>query len=87
MEKDRDHQIELFVCFTVYKKSFDCVDHQRLWRTLKDMGVPGNLIVFLRKLYINQESTVRKEYGETSNISIGKGVRQVCIISPLLFII
>ena len=73
------------MCFIDYKKAFDCVDHQRLWCTLKDMGVPEHLIVVLINLYTNQESTVRTEYGETSNIPIGKGVRQGCIISPLLF--
>ena len=85
MEIARDHQRELFMCFIDYKKAFDCEDHQRLWCTLKDMGVPDHLIVVLRNLYINQESTVRTEYGETSNIPIGKGVRQGCILSPLLF--
>ena len=60
MEKARDHQIELFMCFVDYKKAFDCVDYQILWYTLKDMGVPEHLIVMLRNLYTNQESTVRK---------------------------
>ena len=85
MEKDRDHQRELFMCFIDYKKAFDCVDHQRLWCTLKDMGVPEHLIVVLINLYTNQESTVRTEYCETSNIPIGKGVRQGFILYPLLF--
>ena len=68
-----------------YKKAFNCVDHQILWCHLKDMGIPDHLIVVLRNLYTHQESTVRTEYGETSNIPIGKGVRQGCILSPLLF--
>ena len=85
MEKSRDYQRELFMCFIDYKKAFDCVDHQILWCTLKYMGVPDNLILVLRNLYTNQESTVRTEYGETSNLPIGKGVRQGCIISPFLF--
>ena len=85
METARDHQIELFICFIDYKKEFDCVDHQRLWCTLKDMGVPDHLIVVLRNLYTNQKSTVWTEYGETSNIPIGKVVRQGCILSLLIF--
>ena len=64
MEKARDHQRELFMCFIDYKKAFDCVDHQILWYTLKDMRVPEHLIVVLRNIYTNQESTVRTEYGE-----------------------
>ena len=75
MERARDNQIELFMCFIDYKKAFDCVDHQRLWNTLKYMGVPGHLIVMLINLYTNQEATIRTEYGETGNIPIGKGVR------------
>ena len=76
MERARDNQRELFMCFIDYKKAFDCVDHQRLWNTLKGMGVPEHLIVILSNLYTNQEATIRKEYGETGNIPIGKGVRQ-----------
>ena len=85
MERARDNQRELFMCFIDYKKAFDCLDHQRLWNTLKGMGVPEHLIVMLSNLYTNQEATIRTEYGETGNIPIGKGVRQGCIISPLLF--
>ena len=85
MEKARDHQRELFMCFIDYTRAFDCVYHQILWCTLKGMGVPEYLIVVLRNLQTNQESTIRTEYGETSNIPIGKGVRQGCILSPLLY--
>ena len=85
MEKARYHQIELFMCFIDYKKAFDCVDHQILWCTLKDMGIPEHMIVVMRNLYTNQKSNVRTEYGEISKIPIGKGVRQGCILSPLLF--
>ena len=73
------------MCFIDYKKAFDCVDHERLWMILRDMGVPVHLIVLLRRLYTNHEATVRMEFGETDNIDIGKGVRQGCILSPLLF--
>ena len=85
MEKAKEHQIDLFMCFIDYKKAFDCVDHERLWVILRDMGVPVHLIVLLRRLYTNQEATVRMEFGETNNIDIWKGVRQGCILSPLLF--
>ena len=73
------------MCFIDYKKAFDCVDHERLWVILRAMGVPVHLIVLLKRLYTNQEATVRTEFGETDNIDIGKGVRQGCILSPLLF--
>ena len=85
MERARDNQRELFICFIDYKKAFDCVDHQRLWNTLKCMGVPEHLIVMLSNLNTHQEATIRTEYGETCNIPIGKGVRHGCILSPLLF--
>ena len=85
MEKAREHQRDLYMCFIHYKKAFDCVDHERLWVILRDMGVPVHLIVLLRRLYTNQEATVRTEFGEIDNIDIGKGMRQGCIISPLLF--
>ena len=73
------------MCFIDYKKAFDYVDHERLWMILRDMGVPVHLIVLLRRLYTNHEATVRMEFGETDNIDIAKGVRQGCILSPLLF--
>ena len=82
MEKARYHQRELFMC---YKKAFDCVDHQILWCTLKYMVVLEHMIVVLKNIYTNQESTVRTEYDEKNNIPIGKGVRQLCILYPLLF--
>ena len=64
------------MCFIDYKNAFDCVDDEILWVILRDMGVPVHLVVLLRRLYINQEATVRTEFGETDNIDIGKGVRQ-----------
>ncbi len=72
------------VVYLMYKKAFDCVDHERLWVILRDMGVPVHLIVLLI-LCTNQEATVRTEFVDTDNIDIGKGVRQECILSPLLF--
>ena len=80
----REHERDLYMCFIDYKKAFDCVDHERLWVIPRDMGVPVHLIVLLRRLYTNQEATVRTEFGQTDNIDIGKGVRQGCILSPLL---
>ena len=85
MEKARENQRDLYMCFIDNKKAFDCVDHEILWVILRVMGVPVHLIVLLKKLYINQEARVRTEFGETDNIDIGKGVRQGCIVSPLLF--
>ena len=85
MEKAREHQRDWYVCFIYYKKAFDCVDHEGLWVILRDMGVPVHLIVLLKRLYTNQEATGRTEFGETDNIDIGKGVRQGCILSTLLF--
>ena len=85
MEKAREHQRDLFMCFIDYKKAFDCVDHARLWVILRDMGEPVHLIVLLRRLCTNQEATVRTEFGETDNIDIEKGVRPGCILSPLPF--
>ena len=84
IEKDREHQRDFYVCFIDYKKAFDCVDHEIMWVILRDMGVPVHLIVLLI-LCTNQEATVRTEFVDTDNIDIGKGVRQGCILSPLLF--
>ena len=84
-KRAREHQRDLYMCFIDYKKAFDCVDHERMWIILKDMGVPIHLVVLLRNLYANQKATVRTEFGETEQFDIGKGVRQGCILSPLLF--
>ena len=70
------------MCFIDYKKAFDCVDHDRLWVILKEMGVPVHLIVLLQKLYTKQEATIITEFCETDTINIGKGVREGCILSP-----
>ena len=66
-------------------KAFDCVDHNKLWKILKDMGIPDHLTCFLRNLYAGQETTVRTGHGTTDWFQIGKGVRQGCILSPCLF--
>ena len=66
-------------------KAFDCVDHNKLWKILKEMGIPGHLTCLLRNLYAAQEATVRTGYGTTDWFQIGKGVYQGCILSPCLF--
>ena len=85
MEKVREKQRSLFLCFINYKKAFDCVDHCTLFNTLTEVGVPTHLIVLLRNLYSNQQATVHSEYGDTDSFSISKGVRQGCVLSPVLF--
>ena len=72
-------------CFIDYAKAFDCVDHNKLWKILKEMGIPDHLTCFLRNLYVGQEATVRTGHGTTDWFQIGKGVRQGCILSPCLF--
>ena len=68
-----------------YAKAFDCVDHNKLWKNLKEMGIPDHLTCLLRNLYAGQEATVRTGHGTTDWFQIGKGVRQSCILSPCLF--
>ena len=69
----------------IYAKAFDCVDHNKLWKILKEMGIPDHLTCLLRNLYAGQEATVRAGRGTTDWFQIGKGVRQGCILSPCLF--
>ena len=73
------------LCFIDYAKAFDCVDHNKLWKILQEMGIPDHLICLLRNLYAGQEATVRTGHGTTDWFQIGKGVRQGCISSPCLF--
>ena len=72
-------------CFIDYAKAFDCVDHNKLRKILKEMGIPDHLTCFLRNLYVGQEATVRTGHGITDWLQIGKGLRQGCILSPCLF--
>ena len=72
-------------CIIDYAKAFDCVDHNKLWKILREMGIPDHLIFLLRNLYAGQEATVRTGHGTTDWFQIGKGVRQGCILSPCLF--
>ena len=72
-------------CFIDYAKAIDCVDHNKLWKILKEMGIPDHLTCLLRNLYTGQEATVRNGHGTTDWFQIGKGVCQGCILSPCLF--
>ena len=73
------------VCFIDYAKAFDCVDHNKLWKILKEMGIPDHLTCLLGNLYAGQEATVRTGHGTTDWFQIGKGVHLGCILSPSLF--
>ena len=85
MEKAREFQKNIYFGFIDYAKAFDCVDHNKLWKILKEMGIPDHLTCLLRNLYAGQEATVRTWHGTTDWLQIGKGVRQGCILSPCLF--
>ena len=85
MEKAREFQKNIYFCFIDYAKAFDCLDHNKLWTILKEMGIPDHLTCFLRNLYAGQEATVRTGHGTTDWCQIGKGVHQGCILSPCLF--
>ena len=85
MEKAREFQKKIYFSFIDYAKAFDCVDHNQLWKILKEMGIPDHLICLLRNLYAGQEATVRTGHGTTDWFQIGKGVHQGCILSPCLF--
>ena len=84
IEKAREFQKNIF-CFIDYAKVFDCVDHKKLWKSPKQMGISDHLTCLLRNLYVGQEATVRTRRGTTDWFQIGKGVRQGCILSPCLF--
>ena len=85
MEKAREFQKNIYFCFIDYAKAFDCVHHNKLWKILKEMGIPDHLTCLLRNLYAGQEATVRTGHGTTDWFQIGKGVHQGCILSPGLF--
>ena len=87
MEKAREIQENIYFCFVDYAKVFDCVDHNKLWIILKEMGIPDHLTCLLRNLYAGQEATVRTGHGTTDWFQIGKGARQGCILPPCLFIL
>ena len=84
-ESRRKQGKNIYFCFTDYAKAFDCVDHNKLWKTMKEMRLPDHLTCLLRNLYADQEATVRTGHGTTDCFQIGKGVCQGCILSPCLF--
>ena len=85
IEKAREFQKNIYFCFIDYAKAFDCVNHNKLWKILKEMGIPDHLTCLLRNLYAGQEATIRTGHGTTDWFQIGKGVHQGCILSPCLF--
>jgi len=85
MEKAREFHKNIYFCFIDYAKAFYCVDHNKLWKILKEMGIPDHLTCLLRNLYAGQEATVRTGHETTDWFQMGKGVCQGCILSPCLF--
>jgi len=85
IKKAREFQKNIYFCFIDYTKAFDCVDHNKMWEMLKEMGIPDHLTCLLRNLDTGQEATVRTGHGTTDWFQIGNGVRQGCILSPCLF--
>ena len=85
VEKRREFQKNICFCCIDCAKAFDCVDHNKLWKILKEMGIPDHLTCLLRNLYAGKEATVRTGHGTTDWFQIGKGVCQGCILSPCLF--
>ena len=84
-KKQESSRKKFYFCFIEYAKAFGCVDHNKLWKILKEMGIPDDLTCLLRNLYAGQEATVRTRHGTTDSFQIGKGVLQGCILSPCLF--
>ena len=85
IKKAREFQKNIHFCFIDYAKAFDCVDSNKLWTILQEMGIPDHLTFLLRNLYSGQEVKVRIGHGTTDQFQIGKGVRQGCILPPCLF--
>ena len=84
IEKAREFQKSIYFCFIDYTNAFDCVDHSKLWKSFKEVGIPDHLICLLQNLYAGEETTVRIGHGTTDWFQIGKEVRQGCIFSPCL---
>ena len=82
IKKAREFQKNVYFCFIDYAKVFDCVDHNKLWKILTEMGIPDHLTCLLRNLYAGQEATVRTGHGTTDWFQLEEGVRQGCILSP-----
>ena len=85
IKKGREFQKNIYFFFLDYAKAFDCVDHNKPWKILKEMGIPDYLTCLLRNLYVGQEAIIRTGHGTTDRFQIGKGVCQGCILSPCLF--
>ena len=85
IEKTREFRENIYFGFIDYAKAFDCVDHIKMWKILKEMGIPDHLTCPLRNRCAGQEVTVRTGHGTTDWFQIGKGIRQACILSPCLF--
>jgi len=85
IKKAREFQKSIYFCFIDYAKAFDCMDHNKLWKILKEMGIPDHLTCLLRNLYAGQEATGRTGHGTTDWFQVGKRVHQDCILSPFLF--
>ena len=85
MDKAREFQKNIYFCFIDYAKAFDCVDHNKWWKILKEMGIPNHLTCLLRNPYVGQEATVRTGHETTDWFQIQKGERQGCILSPCFF--
>ena len=85
IEKGRKFQKNIYFCFIGYAKAFDCVDHNKLWKILKEMGIPNYHTCLLRNLYAGQEATVRTRHKIMDWFQIRKGIHQGCIFSPCLF--
>ena len=85
IEKAKEFQKNIYFCFIDYAKDFDCVYHNKLWKILREMGIPDHLTCLLRNLYAGQEAAGRTGHGTTDWFQIGKGVCQGCILSPCSF--
>ena len=84
-KKQESSRKNIYFCFIDNARAFDCVDHNQLWKILKELGIPDHLTCLLRNLYAGQEATVRTGHGTTDWFQIGKGVCQGCILSPCLY--
>ena len=84
-EKAREFQKNIYFCFIDYAKAFYCVDHNKLWKIFKDIGIPDHLTCLLRNLYAGQETIIRTGHGTTDWFQIRRGIHQGCILSPWLF--
>ena len=85
LKKQESSRKNIYFCFIDYTKAFDCVHQNKLWKILKELGIPDHLTCLLRNLYAGQEATVRTGHGTTDWFQSGKGICQGCILSPCLF--